>query len=179
MNPQDDDHSEEQYPDDATQPSPAPFEQQPVTWTADEYIHIEKGGMWYVVFAVVVLGLAAIGYFLMASITFSILVVVMAVAVIVFAKRPPRTIQYTLSGKQGLYVGEHLYSFSDFKSFGLIRDGQHNSIMLIPVKRFALAVTVYFPQEAGEEIVDILGARLPMEKLKLDMVDIIVRQLRL
>lgn len=151
----------------------------PVHWSASEYIHFEKGGMWYVVFIIVALGLAALGYFVMHSITFAVLVIVMAIAVLVFARRPPRTIEYTLSGRHGLYVGERLYNLNDFKAFGLIRDGQHNSIMLIPIKRFSPGVSVYFPEEAGEEIVDILGSRLPMETLKLDMIDIVVRQLRL
>jgi len=61
----------------------------------------------------------------------------------------------------------------------LIRDGEHHSIMLIPIKRFAPGVSVYFPEEVGEKIVDILGARLPMEILKLDAIDLIVRKLRL
>jgi len=103
----------------------------------------------------------------------------MAIAVIVYTRRPPREIQYTLSGKHGLYVGDKLYNLADFKAFGLIRDGENHSIMLIPIKRFAVGVSVYFPQEAGEKIVDILGARLPMENLKLDMIDVIVRRLRL
>jgi hypothetical protein len=78
-----------------------------------------------------------------------------------------------------LYIGEKLYHFADFKAFGLIRDGEHHSIMLIPVKRFAPGISVYFPEEVGEKIVDILGDRLPMELLKLDVIDIIVRKLRL
>ena len=154
-------------------------EQPPVNWTASEYIHLDKGGVWYSLFAVVVLGLIAIDVFLLKSITFSILVVVMAVAVIVYARRPPKELQYALSGKHGLYIGEKLYDLADYKSFGLIRDGEHNSIMLIPTKRFAPGVSVYFPPEAGEQIVDILGSRLPMENLKLDIIDIVVRQLRL
>jgi hypothetical protein len=51
--------------------------------------------------------------------------------------------------------------------------------MLIPTKRFAPGVSVYFPTEVGEQIVDILGQRLPMENLKLDLVDVVVRKLRL
>jgi len=51
--------------------------------------------------------------------------------------------------------------------------------MLIPIKRFAPGVSVYFPDEVGEKVVDILGSRLPMENLKLDMIDIIVRKLHL
>ncbi len=151
----------------------------PIRWTASEYIHLDKNGLWYVIFALVVLGLIASDVFVLKSWTFSLLVIVMAFAVIVYIRRPPREIQYTLSGKQGLYIGERLYNFSDYKAFGLIRDGEHHSIMLIPVKRFATGVSVYFPEEAGEKIVDILGSILPMENLKLDAIDLIVRRLRL
>lgn len=150
-----------------------------VNWVASEYVHLEKNALWFVIFAFVVLGLIATDVFLLKSWTFSLLVIVMAVAVIVYIRRPPREIQYGLSGKHGLYVGERLYNLTDFKAFGLIRDGEHHSIMLIPVKRFSPGVSVYFPEEVGEKIVDILGARLPMETLKLDVIDIIVRRLRL
>ena len=150
-----------------------------VNWVASEYVHLEKNALWFVTFAFVVLGLIATDVFLLKSWTFSLLVIVMAVAIIVYIRRPPREIQYGLSGKHGLYIGEKLYNLTDFKAFGLIRDGEHHSIMLIPVKRFAPGVSVYFPEEVGEKIVDILGARLPMETLKLDMIDVIVRRLRL
>jgi hypothetical protein len=151
----------------------------PVSWTASEYVHPEKNGLWYVLFVVVVLGLIACDIFLLKSYTFSILVVVMAVSLVVYIRRAPRDIQYALSAKQGLYIGEKLYNLADFKAFGLIRDGEHHSIMLIPIKRFATGVSVYFPEEAGERIVDILGGVLPMENLKLDMIDVVVRKLRL
>jgi len=151
----------------------------PVSWTASEYVHPEKNGLWYVLFVAVALGLIACDIFLLKSYTFSILVVVMAISLVVYIRRAPRDIQYTLSTKQGLYIGEKLYNLADFKAFGLIRDGEHHSIMLIPIKRFATGVSVYFPEEAGERIVDILGNVLPMENLKLDMIDVVVRKLRL
>lgn len=151
----------------------------PVTWTAQEYVHIDKSPIWFVIFVVVVLALIAIDIFFIQSWTFSALVVVMAVAVVVYTRRPPRTLTYGLSLKQGLYISEKLHHFDEFKSFGLIQDGDHHSIMLIPTKRFSPGVSVYFPEEAGERIVDILGQRLPMENLKLDIIDILVRKLRL
>jgi len=151
----------------------------PVSWTAHEYVHIDKSPIWFVLFVIIVLGLIAVDVFLLKSWTFSALVIVMAVAVIIYTRRPPRELTYTLSAKQGLYISERLYHFDEFKSFGLIKDGEHNSIMLIPTKRFSPGVSVYFPEEAGERIVDILGQRLPMEELKLDIIDIVVRKLRL
>lgn len=151
----------------------------PITWDAEEYIHQDKSPLWFVLFSLVVIGLIAVDFFILKSWTFSALVIVMAIAVVVFSRRPPRTITYALSGAQGLYVGEKLYHFDEFKAFGLLQDGQHHSIMLIPTKRFSPGVSVYFPEEAGEQIVDLLGQRLPMENLKLDIIDVVVRKLRL
>ena len=155
------------------------IEDAPVHWSASEYIHEEKNGLWFVLFSIVAIAFIAIDIIFLKSYTFSVLVVVMAIAVIIYSRRPPRVIEYTLSGDQGLYVGEKLYHFSEFKSFGLIKDKDNHSIMLIPTKRFSPGVSVYFPEEVGEQIVDILGARLPMETLKLDIIDIIIRKLRL
>lgn len=188
MNPEDQKQNYWEKPEDEqglegqqmqTAPEVGLPEDNPVTWTAQEYVHIDKSPLWFVIFIIIVLALIAVDIFLLKSYTFSALVVVMAIAVIIYTRRPPRSLMYALSSQQGLYVGEQLYTFDEFKSFGLIQDGEHNSIMLMPRKRFSPGVSVYFPQEAGEQIVDILGQRLPMEELKLDIIDIVVRKLRL
>ena len=153
-------------------------EMEPVRWEAHEYIHHEKSALWFVVFAVVVLVLIAVAIFLMQSVTFAILVPVMAAALLVYTHRPPRVLDYTLS-RQGIHINDHLYSFGEFKAFGVIRDGEEYSVMLIPTKRFKQGVTIYFPEESGEAIVDMLGARLPMQELHLDVVDKIIRKLRI
>ncbi len=161
----------------ATPQQPATAE--PVHWSANETIDSDRGGLWFVALIIVALALIAGDIFLLKEFTFSILVVVMAAVIILYSHRPARLIDYTLSGDQGLYIGEKLYHFSEFKAFGLIRDQGQHSILLIPVKRFAVGVSVYFPEEAGEKIVDILGSRLPMQDMKLDAIDTIVRKLRL
>lgn len=151
---------------------------EPVRWQAQEYISHERGTIWFIVFGLAVVALMAAAIFLMNSITFAILIPVMAVALIVYLRRAPRTIDYTLS-RQGLHINDQLYSFSEFKGFGVIRDGREYSVMLIPVKRFRQGVMVYFPEESGEAIVDMLGARLPMLELHLDIVDRLIRKLRM
>jgi hypothetical protein len=152
---------------------------EPVHWSANESIDAEKGGLWFVALIVIALLLIAGDIFLLKDFTFSILVVVMVAVIILYSRRPARLIDYTLSGEQGLYIGEKLYHFSEFKGFGLIQDQGHHSILLIPVKRFSPGVSVYFPEDVGEKIVDIFGARLPMHDMKLDFIDTIVRKLRL
>jgi hypothetical protein len=153
--------------------------EEPVTWQASEYIHLEKNGLWYVLLILVSLGLIALAIFVINSYTFAVLIVVMAIFLVIYSRVAPKVVQYTLSGDQGLYVDEKLYHFTDFKSFGLIKDGEHHSIMLTPVKRFSPGVSVYFPEEVGERIVDILGARLPMKTIQLDLMDHLIRRLRL
>ena len=175
-------HAPEQMPDE---PSATPSQDatltdgDPVNWDAKEFIHMERGPLWFVAFAFIALGLIALDVFLIKSWSLSVLVVIMAIPILIYVRRPPRTLHYALSITQGLYIGEHLYPFEDYKAFGLIRDGEHFSIMLIPVKRFSTGVSVYFPEEAGEKIIDILGQRLPMEDLKLDAIDILIRKIRL
>ena len=149
-----------------------------ITWVAKEYIHQEKGAKWFVIFGIVVALLLALAVFFMKSWTFAVLLGVIAVGVVVYSRRPPRELTYSLSD-DGLTVDGVLHEFSKFKSFGVIQDGEEYSVMLIPTRRFQPGVTVYFPEEAGEDIVDILGSRLPMKELHLDAVDRVIRLIRL
>jgi hypothetical protein len=163
----------EDYDDDEDEGSEAP-----VTWVAHEYIHREKGAMWFTLFAVVVVILLGVSIFLMNSWSFAALLAVIAVVVVVYSRRPPRELNYMIDD-EGLTIDSTLHKFSSFKSFGVIHDGDQFSVMLIPTQRFQPAISVYFPEEAGEDIVDMLGGQLPMKELHLDVIDRITRLLRL
>lgn len=150
---------------------------EPVVWSAQEFLHQEKGGAWFAIFGVVAAALIGLSIWTQAW-TFTVLVIVIAVLIVVYSRRPPRELTYSLSD-EGLLVDGKLHTFDGFKAFGIVRDGEHFSVMLIPTQRFQPGVSVYFPEEAGEAIVDMLGSRLPMKDLKLDAVDKLVRLLRL
>jgi hypothetical protein len=151
---------------------------QPVRWQATEYIHRERDQAWFALFVVVTIILIAAAIFLIKSITFAILIPVMAAALVVYTRRPPRVLDYTLS-RQGLHINDQLYPFAEFKSFALVHGINEYSIMLIPTKRFKPAVSIYFPEEAGEAIVDMLAARLPMQETRPDVVDRLIQKLHL
>ena len=147
-----------------------------IQWEAEEYVSHDKNMGWY-------LGLVVIGVILsLISIrfewwTFTALIIVSVIALILYSVRPPRKIQYVLSEK-GLTEGEKMYAFEEYKAFGVLQDDVHFAIILMPKKRFSPAVTVYFPENKGEEIVNVFGHKLPMEEVKLDMIDKIVKKLR-
>ena len=148
-----------------------------ISWEAREYIPRDKNVGWYIALIVIGLSLTAVGI-LVGWWSFSLLIVVSVIALIVYSVRPPRVLKYSMNSK-GLKEGGRLYSFDDYRAFGVINDGGHYAIVLTPRKRFAPRVWVYFPEQQGEGIVDAFGARLTMEEVKLDVVDKIVRALRI
>lgn len=148
-----------------------------VSWQAIEYLQHDKSPLWYLGFGAVVIALIALSVFFQAW-TFLALIIVMAVALVVYSHRPPRMLNYVWSVK-GLYINDQLHPAGEFKSFGVVQDHDHHQLMLIPVKRFRPALAVYFPAEIGEQLVDAVGAYLPMQELHLDSFDKIVRKLRI
>ena len=149
----------------------------PVVWQDIEYIQHDKNPLWYVGFVIVIIILIA-GAVLLQAWTFIPLIIVMAVALVIYTHRPPRLLSYSWSAK-GLTINDQLHPAGEFKSFGILQDGAHNAIVFIPVKRFRPGLTVYFPAEVGEELVDAVGAYLPMQDLHLDAFDKIIRKLRI
>lgn len=158
--------------------APSDDGQSVVRWEAAEYLQHDHTSTWYVLFGLVVLVLMALAIFLMKSLTFAVLVPVMAAALLVYLRRPPEPISYTLSRK-GLHVNDRLYGYDFFKSFSVLSHGEHHSAVLVPRKRFQMAETIYFPEEAGEAIVDMLAARLPMKDASPDLFDRLINRLHL
>lgn len=148
-----------------------------IHWEAEEYIQHDKNGGWYVGLVFVGLVLVALAVMLKWW-TFALLVVVSVVALFVYTLRPPRMLRYVLDNK-GLKEGARQFNFSDYKSFGIIKDGEHYVIVLTPRKRFSGRVRVLFPEAQGEQIVDAFGMKLPMEEVRLDFVDKVVKFLRI
>ena len=148
-----------------------------VNWEAREYIEHKKNVNWYIGLAIITVALCGVAIWLKQW-TFLLLIVVAVAALLVYTTRSPRLLHYSLSDK-GLSEGNNLYLFDDFKSFGVLDDDSHYSIVLTPKKRFGMRVVVYLPEAEGEQIVDIFGARLPMEPVKLDVLDRLVRFLRI
>lgn len=148
-----------------------------VSWEAEEYIVHKHDVVWYICLFLVGAGLSALAVFL-TQWTFLALIIVSIVAILTSNLRPPRKISYKLD-KTGLSENNNLHKYEEFRAFGILKEENNYSAILIPKKRLGTSTKVYFPETNGEEIVDALGARLPMEQVKLDLVDKIVNFLRI
>lgn len=157
-----------------------------IKWTASEAVAQERGKGWYIsviliaVSAVVIVVLLWIFKIisLMTTITTGILVVIITVSVFVIAKSPIREVEYILTNS-GIIIDGKLYPFKDFRSFGVRQLDAMWQLILLPIKRFGVSTTIFIHEDQGEEIVDILGAVLPMEEVKIDTIDKIVHKLKM
>ena len=149
---------------------------QDVSWEASEFVHHEKDMMWYVGVVAVSIVLLGLSIWLHAW-TFTALIVVMVAAIFFMSLRPPRVLHYQLSSI-GLRIDSTPYDYKDFRAFGLVQDDAMYYITLLPIKRFMPAIDIYFPQEYGEQIVDALGTHVPMQTIKPDAIDKLMKRLR-
>lgn len=150
---------------------------EPITWQASEFVHHEKSGIWFMALLGVASVLLLLDVFLIRSWTFGALIVVMAISAVVVARRPPRTLAYSLT-PHGIRIDEKSFTFHDFRAFGVVQEGAFYSLRLVPNKRFMPMVSVFFPTELGEQIVDNIGLALPMEHIELDVIDKLVEKIR-
>ena len=123
-----------QQPVEPAEPVEAEVDEAPllpgVTWEASEFVHREKDTIWFVIVGVAGVVLALLALFLLKSITFAVLIVVMVVALIFLAIRPPRLIHYQLSS-QGIQINEAHYDFQNFRAFGVVQEDAMYYICLL------------------------------------------------
>lgn len=148
-----------------------------MSWESPEEIKPHRGAIWYTAFGLISIGLTATAVFI-GNISFAVLMVVIIIAVIIIHVLPPRIINYSISPK-GVYTGDRLHDYSEFRSFGIQQREGLFSVVLMPVKRFSLSTSLYFPEDKGEKIIDMLGARLPLQEIKLDSLDKFIRLIKL
>ena len=148
-----------------------------INWQAREYIERKKTAGWYVGLAIVTAALIALSIWLQYW-SFLAVIIAAVIALLVYVARPPRMLHYSLT-EDGISEGNNLQPFDKFKSFGVLNEENHYSLILIPKKRLGTRTVIYFPETEGEQIVDFFGERLPMEEVKLDLIDKIVRKLRI
>lgn len=156
-------------------PTVAPV--QTIQWTASDSIDHERSKSWYIVAILITVIIAGVAIWL-GQWSLAVLVTVILIAVFVVTGKPAREINYELSS-EGLVVDTRRYQLSEFRAFGVRRDGALWQLVLVPVKRFGLAITTFINEDQGEQIVDFLGAVLPMEEVKPDFVDTISKRLKL
>lgn len=160
-----------------TTPEPVTVSENGVQWTASEYVAHHKGAGWFLLLTLVVVGVAAGIYFWTKDVISVVAIVGMATLFGYYAGRKPAVQSYSISD-QGVAIGDKVYSFSELKSFSIVREGAFSNIVFLPMKRFMPFIPMYYAPEQEEAIVDVLSRYLPFEERKQDSIDRFMSKIR-
>ena len=150
---------------------------EPVTWTASEFIAHHKTSGWY--FGVMLSAVILCGavYLLTKDIISIATITIVVILFMVISSSKPKQQAYSVNS-QGISIGQKFYPYSLFKSFMIAYDGPIGSITFEPLKRFMPEITIYFAPEDEQRIVDVLGGSLPNGQRKEKGVDRLMRRVR-
>ena len=148
-----------------------------ISWEASEYVHHDKDFTWTLLLIAAAAFFASLTYFVLQDWFSVVVIVLMAVAVGIYGHRKPRNMTYQIT-EDGVKIGSRSYQFDNFKSFSVLNEGAVKSIQLEPLKRFIPPMSMFFPPEDEQKIVDMLSNFLPYRKTELDSVDKLFKKLR-
>jgi hypothetical protein len=170
------------HPDDQQEPEKTdqhhkPEQKKEITWTASEFMAHHKDLKWYsVFFLLLVLGVAGV-YLLTGDIISTIAIAVVGILFAFVANRKPRQLPYKLDN-QGVTVSSRFYPYNTFKSFALLREGAVDAINFMPLQRLQPELTIYFPPEEEDAILNILTDYLPNDQKTEKAIDRFARKIR-
>ncbi len=160
------------------QPKQGVSSENTIQWQASEFVDHQKTKGWFLLCGVGAVVLGAVIYLIAGHNILSTVVVVVAMLTFgIYAGQKPRTLTYALLPGV-LKIGTKQYSYDDFKTFNVIQEGVLNGVVLQPLRRFMPPLTLYFAEEDGEKIFDILASHIPHEERAVDPIDNLMRRIR-
>jgi hypothetical protein len=149
-----------------------------ITWSASEFIANDKNPSWYLVLGVGTVVAAVLAYFITGhDVVVAVVMIIVGIIFGVTASHQPRVLDYSIEN-HGMRIGAKYYPYELFKSFSIIDGGGPSSIVMNPLKRFMVPLTVYYPPEQAESVTQALSTYLPHENRSLDAVESLMRKVR-
>lgn len=148
-----------------------------VVWTASEYISHGKSNIWYVQLGLATAAATALAFLITRDVVVAITLILVGVIFGVAAGRKPRVLNYAVDNR-GITISQNAYPYALFKSFSVIQEGSIRSIFLMPIKRFNPPLSLYYPPEEEQQIVETIGNHLPQEAREQDAIDRLMHKIR-
>lgn len=165
-------------PEEPTQPLvPQNIADGSISWHASEYVEHQKAPGWYMILGLAALVIVVVVYLLTKDILSTVVIGIGAVLFGMVAARPPRTLDFVINSS-GISIAGKLYSYEMFKTFSIIEDGAIHSIQLLPLKRFMPPLSLYYPPEQEDAVIQTLSMYVPYQDAGHDMFDRLMSRIR-
>lgn len=152
-------------------------QEESITWTASEFVAHDKSSSWYLMLAGGTILVAALVFLITRDKVSTSVVVVAGVLMGIYGAHRPRQLEYSLD-RTGIGIGGKYHGYDEFRSFSVAPEGALASIILMPLKRFAVPITIYYAPADEGKILTILSDQMPFEEYRDDAVENLMRHIR-
>ena len=160
----------------AATPTETQKPQEPVSWTASEFIAHHKDAGWYFLLLIGLVSLCGLIYFIIGDIISVVAIAVVAFLYLIISNAKPRQRSYSINS-QGISIDDKFYPFNSFKSFAITQEGAIGCINFLPLKRLLPEISIYFAPDDGPRIIDVLSGSLPNDQRQERGVDRLMKRL--
>lgn len=158
-------------------PAETPKRQDDVTWTASEYIAHHKSAAWYLFFILGIAACSGLIFLLTKDIISTVVIIFCGILFAILAARKPRQLGYKVDAA-GITIDDKFYPYTQFKFFSLVQDGVIGGINFWPLKRFMPELSIYYPPEQADKIIEIISEHLPNEQRDEHIADRMLKKIR-
>jgi hypothetical protein len=136
-----------------------------ISWTVEEYTHVEKTNDWFWALGVIALGGAVIAI-IARDLFFAIFILIAAAIIGAYARRKPSLLSVAIS-EQGIKVRNYLYPFEKIKGFA-IDEHPTRSFLLLETDRFMMPiVSLPLPPSLDiQALAALIATRAPEKELR-------------
>jgi hypothetical protein len=125
-----------------------------IAWNAPEHLYTEKRPDWYWAVGIITLALATVA-FIFGNVITGIFVIVAAVALVLHASHPPKTVAYEINDR-GIVADQVLYPFLTLESFCIPHDEFPPKLIVKSRKLFMPFIVIYIDEVDPEEVREIM-----------------------
>ena len=125
-----------------------------ISWNAPQHFYVEKRPDWYWAVGIITLALAAV-CIIFGQIIPGIFVIVAAMALVLHASRPPRTVYYEVNDR-GIVIHDTLYPFLSLESFWIPHDELPPKLLIKSRKLFMPLIVIMIDEVDPDSIREVM-----------------------
>lgn len=139
---------------------PSAYDNASISWTAPEHIKHNRGKLWKVIVAALLIAAIVTGVAHQAW-TFSLAIVAFAVAYYLINKEPTKNVEVSISDI-GIKVGKRKYPFTRIKSFWLIYEPPYTKALYVKVDgEWVVDIQIQLNKQDPSEVREFLIEKVP------------------
>ena len=152
------------------------YQPRQTSWKAEDFLHFEKGTLWYTLFVIVMLIILGITLWVRNWLLAGV-IAAGTFAILSFAKEKPAERQFRIDSS-GVQVGNRKYKFEELKSFWVAVTPDAKLLYLQSVKKYLPPIMINVGNNSAGRVREIMRKHLPEEPKSELLSDKINRWLR-